>query len=101
MSEEIRVANLRERIQVLCDSVANNTSLAQALQQAHEAQVARGAGRPVEDDGGANERLLKRLADDPGLLARAPVGRLVVYSLEDPTEYLVQMPQRGVPRSST
>lgn len=100
MSEEIRVANLRARIEVMCGDIANNTALARALQDAHDAQVARSEGRPFEDDGGANERLLKRLADDPTLLAKGPYGFPAVYSLEDPPEYLVPVPQ-GVVRSST
>lgn len=100
MSEEIRIAKLRERIAVMCDGIANNTALAQALQNAHDAQVARSEGRAFEDDGGANKRLLKRLAADPTLLAKGPGGFPAVYSLEDPPEYLVPMPQ-GVVRSST
>jgi hypothetical protein len=99
MLDKIRTNGARELIEALHASLSNNTGLGQALQQAHDEQVARSAGRPIEGGGAANERLLQRLADDPALLTRWPAGLPVVYSVEDPPEYFVKMPQEVI-RSS-
>lgn len=100
MSEELRVAKLREQVASMCDGISNNKELEQALQKAHAEQVARGDGRSLVEGGAANSRLMQRLADEPALLSRGDVGLSGVFAPEDPVEYLVPVPS-GVHRSSS